>query len=415
MTKSELDVGIKEISNTLILIVDDNRNNIQVLGTILKKQGFKLGLCSSGAEALDFLERKKADLVLLDVMMPDMDGYATCRAIKEDQSLKDIPVIFLSAKSQTEDKINGFDAGAVDYITKPFHTDEVLARVQTHLKLKKANDVLQHYRQHLEHLVDKQAEELIRMERKAAFNLVSQGVVHNMNNPLATICASAELMMTYLESLEKELSKNNTHHSKLKSTVDLNRAIMKGSTRLADMVENLMIRGRNGHTLQNFSACDLGDVIEKECAHFRKYHLRKGHKLEFEKTALPLPVIIVESEILQVFNNLMHNAQDALYKENGVIKVAVFGKDNMACFRVGDNGNGIEANNLTRIFDPFFTTKETGMSGEESYGSPKGTGLGLYYCAQVIESYGGKISVDSKINQGTTFTIALPLERSNSN
>lgn len=121
--------------NSSILIVDDNPQNIQVLGTILKRENYDVTIAMSGLEALEYLVTEHSDLILLDVMMPGMDGYEVCRIIKKDKKLKKIPVIFITAKTDSEDIVKGFKVGAVDYISKPFNTEELLARVKTHIEL----------------------------------------------------------------------------------------------------------------------------------------------------------------------------------------------------------------------------------------------------------------------------------------
>jgi DNA-binding response OmpR family regulator len=120
--------------------VDDEPKNLQVLGTILKKRNHNVAVATNGFQALDMAVKRSPDLILLDVMMPDIDGYETCRKLKENKETRDIPVIFLTAKYQVEDIIKGFEAGAVDYVTKPFNTAELLARIKTHVELKRARE-----------------------------------------------------------------------------------------------------------------------------------------------------------------------------------------------------------------------------------------------------------------------------------
>jgi DNA-binding response OmpR family regulator len=134
---------LANVKNVYILIVDDTPKNIQLLGTILKNIGYKIIVATNGLQALEILEKVKPDLILLDVMMPELDGYETCKRIKSNENLKDIPVIFLTAKTQPEDIVKGFELGAVDYIIKPFNSSELIARVKTHLELKFNQDLLQ--------------------------------------------------------------------------------------------------------------------------------------------------------------------------------------------------------------------------------------------------------------------------------
>jgi DNA-binding response OmpR family regulator len=148
-----------EKKNDRILIVDDTPRNIQVLGTILKEQGYQINVAQNGLQALDVVAKVPPDIILLDVMMPELDGFETCKRLKADPSTDHIPVIFLTAKVETEDIINGFELGAIDYVTKPFNPTELLARVDTHLMLYKL-------KRNLEELVEARTEELREAHRK---------------------------------------------------------------------------------------------------------------------------------------------------------------------------------------------------------------------------------------------------------
>ena len=125
-----------------ILVVDDNKENLKLAGSILKENGYKIAVALNGESAIKILEKNSFDLILLDVMMPGIDGFEVCRRIKYNEKLKDIPIVFLTAKDQSKDLVDGFAAGGVDYITKPFNKDVFLARVSTHVELKQSRDML---------------------------------------------------------------------------------------------------------------------------------------------------------------------------------------------------------------------------------------------------------------------------------
>jgi len=131
---------MKNREKPLILVVDDNFQNLQFIGSHLKENGYEPALTASGIQALNFSIKQKPDLILLDIMMPEMDGYEVCERLKSDRSTKHIPIIFLTAKTGTEDIVRGFEAGAVDYVTKPFNSTELLARIKTHIQLKRSID-----------------------------------------------------------------------------------------------------------------------------------------------------------------------------------------------------------------------------------------------------------------------------------
>ncbi|MBC8284681.1 MAG: PleD family two-component system response regulator [Nitrospinae bacterium] len=143
---------LQDLQGMTVLIVDDTPANIGVLSKTLKPQGYEIAIAPSGDIALKILPKVMPDLILLDVMMPGIDGFETCRQIKENETLKDIPIIFVTAKTDMEDILKGFSLGGVDYITKPFYREVVLARVQAHLRVKKLIDTLEHHQKHLEEL-----------------------------------------------------------------------------------------------------------------------------------------------------------------------------------------------------------------------------------------------------------------------
>ncbi len=157
--------------NDLVLIVDDNPNNIQVLATIMDECGYELGIAQNANEVYQFLEENVPELILLDVEMPDISGYEVCSTIKADPKHKEIPIIFLTVKSETEDIVKGFDLGAVDYITKPFNRKELISRVRTHISLKQSRDELAQKNHELEHVLQarkKLEEEKDLLTKKAA-------------------------------------------------------------------------------------------------------------------------------------------------------------------------------------------------------------------------------------------------------
>ena len=193
--------------NSKILIVDDVPQNIQVLANILKKAGYQLGFAKDGKTALAHIESTQFDLILLDIMMPEMDGHEVCARLKRAKKSKDIPVIFISAKDEIQDKTKGFELGAVDYITKPFDAQEVLARVKTHL-------TLHHYTVKLEQMVEERTRQLIHAERLATLGTFSAAIIHEINNPLSYIMGNAKLLELFWQSakpiLERHKNENKT-------------------------------------------------------------------------------------------------------------------------------------------------------------------------------------------------------------
>lgn len=171
-----------------ILIVDDTPENIRVLGTMLKQDGYRVRAVTSGALALDAVRTEAPDLILLDVSMPQMDGYEVCRRLQGDEALRAIPVLFLSALSETHDKVEAFAAGGVDYVTKPFRVEEIVARIETHLALQRLQRELRRNHEELQRSFSK-LEELERIRQALV-----QMIVHDLKNPLAAIKVNASII-----------------------------------------------------------------------------------------------------------------------------------------------------------------------------------------------------------------------------
>ncbi len=149
-----------------VLIVDDTLQNIQVLGTVLREEQYQINVAQNGLQALELVAKVEPDLILLDIMMPELDGFETCKRLKADEKTRDIPIIFLTAKAETDDIVSGFELGAVDYVTKPFNPTELLARVKTHLTMQRLRRELKAYNEQLEHMVAERTAELQKAHRE---------------------------------------------------------------------------------------------------------------------------------------------------------------------------------------------------------------------------------------------------------
>ena len=403
----ELDIG-----GALILIVDDTPMNIQLLGNILSKEGFRLAVATGGRQALSIAAKKLPDIILLDIMMPDMDGFEVCKQLKENAETAHIPVMFLSAKTATEDKVRGFQLGGADYITKPFEVPEVLARVKTHLNLKFAMERIHPYSHDLENMLEARTKDLIHSERQAAFGMLIQGIVHNMNGPLGaiSICthsiADSKLRMEDLS--DSALKTEQDDRLQLLDNVwESNAIVGEAQKRLADMVQSMLAKSRSDKSIDLLNI-DLNDVVQQELKFLDadmgfKHEVTKDVKLSVSK----LSVEVVPAEIAQIFQNLLRNALDALLgQSDAAISVRTGQEDRRVWLSVGDNGPGIPEDILMNIFDPFFTTKLPSENGATD--GPVGTGLGLHYCRDTVKSYNGEITLDTTVGQGTTFTVYLP-------
>jgi len=197
------DVDMKAVGSpkTSILIVDDVPRNIQVLVNILREKDYKISVAPGGKKALEMVDIFLPDLILLDIVMPQPDGFQVCKKLKASHKTKDIPIIFLSAKTETEDIVKAFELGAVDYVTKPFKKAELLARINTHLALRKAR------------------EEIIRLEQKNAALAVAVTANHTINQPLTVLQGNFEL---FLGSIEKNLLTKKQQHflNRMKDSIE---------------------------------------------------------------------------------------------------------------------------------------------------------------------------------------------------
>ena len=356
-----------------ILVVDDTPANLRLLSEMLSKRGWKVRPVPSGPEALQAAQRFPPDLVLLDINMPGMDGYEVCRRFKADSKLKDIPVLFISALSETDDKVKAFAAGGVDYVIKPFQFAEVEARVQTHLELRRQKRALQESYERLkelEHLRD---------------NLTHM-IVHDMRSPLTMILMSLGLLAATPPPEASDFS-------------GILQTARQGAATLAGMVTQLLDISRleaSQMPLQK-TECDLVKTVQSAIDSL-------GVSVEARHLRLlaPAPVTALgDVDILRrIVNNLLGNALK-FTPQDGEIAVSITRETAAARVAVTDNGPGITAEDHQKIFEKF---------GQAQAGKEKGgSGLGLTFCKLAVEAHGGRIGVLSEVGQGSTFWFTLPL------
>jgi signal transduction histidine kinase len=369
-----------------ILLVDDTPANLQLLSGMLKEQGYKVRPVPSGKLALQVAQIEPPDLILLDILMPEMNGYEVCEKLKADDRLKEIPVIFISALSETIDKVKAFTVGGVDYITKPFQFEEVHARVRTHLELRRQNQELQ-----------KSYEQL--KELGSVRDGMTHMIAHDMRLPLC-------LMSTLFQELEKyEMKRMSEKNRQLVHNGALSTA------RLIQMVDSLLDINKleSGHEELNLTDCNLTDISQTVLREYE--HIRENRRFVFDKQTLPVHVICDCDLISRVIRNLFMNALKFTLKEGTIgIKVDVVesdssqrdedgGKKKNARVSVQDTGQGIPSHYLRKIFDKFVQVESREYS----------TGLGLTFCKLAVEAHGGHIGVESEEGKGSTFWFTLPI------
>jgi signal transduction histidine kinase len=361
-----------------ILVVDDVLRNVQVLGSFLRQEGYDLVIARNGEQGLEVARKTRPDLVLLDVMMPGMSGFAVCEALKADPALADIPVIFLTAKVETADIVRGFRAGGVDYVTKPFQSVELLQRVRTHLELRAKRRALEQSYADLreaEHLRDT----LVHM------------VVHDLRAPLAGIFGYLEL----LSSRAAEFSERNRTY--------LDRATVQTNLLIA-MISNVL----------DVSRLEEGKlVLNRQPAPLRRLALEARETLgtlaevievgEFPPAAVAADPDLVRRVFLNLFSNAIKYSpsQSPVEVWGEVVRTENGGASGLrVCVR--DHGQGIAPKALPHVFEKF-------VQEEGRVRAPLSSGLGLTFCRLAVEAHGGTLNVESKVGEGSLFSFVLPL------
>jgi len=351
-------------NTTKILIVDDNVDTVELLRKRFRIEGYETAEAYDGEEGLKKVSDYVPDLVVLDVMMPKMDGYEVCKRIKQDESLKQIPILMLSAKSQVPDKVKGLDIGADDYITKPFDFKEVMARVRTLLSQKI------------------ESKKLAEKEKFDALDHFVDEVSHEVRNPLVAI-----------GGFGRRLRDNLPEGTQNRKYIDI---ILKSVEVLEKMVHELI--ALKGATLCYTEPSDLNEITMNALSIYKHEIEKKNITLILHFMESPPMIHADQENITMAISNLIENAIEAMDGEKRELKISTSVTEGYFEIQVSDTGKGIEKDKLKNIYDPFFTSK--------TYGP----GFGLTFALKTIQSHKGIISVESKVNEGTTFTVRLPIK-----
>lgn len=434
---------LKNQHKNTILLVDDNTDNLQFLSYILSDNDWQIAVLTDGETAIAQVEYNPPDLILLDVMMPGIDGFETCRRLKANPQTQDIPVIFMTALS--DNKVKGLNLGAVDYITKPFQEEEVLARVKVHLKLhslsktlEKQNVLLKQFNIDLEQKVAerthdlKQAQvQLVQSEKMSSLGQLIAGVAYEINHPVSSILGNLTHAEEYIYNLIDHL---NLYQQLFPKKAEIDKHAQKIDLEylrsdLPNLISSMkMGTERISEISTSLRAFSRSDTSPKEAVNIHegldstllilKHRLRANAKhptIEIIKEYGHLPLVkCYPGHLNQVFMNIIANAIDALEESNfgrsyaeisdrpNVINIRtqVSSNNNSVVIRIKDNGNGMSDEVKERVFDPFFTTKSPG----------NGAGLGLAISYKIIvEKHGGSLRASSIPGRGTELVIEIPL------
>lgn len=358
-----------------ILIVDDNKENIKVLGLALKEKNYNLIVAFSGHNALEILDLTPIDLVLLDVMMPEMDGFEVCSRMKANPKTQDIPVIFITALTELDNIVRGFEVGGVDYITKPFKSNELYARVQTQLEIRNQKLKLEEQTLELKETIE---------TRDKLYSLIA----HDLRSPLANI-----------KSILMAMTNNDISEDSFKQLIG---ALQKTTNETFELLENLLLWSRNklSKLSPQKTSFSLHQVISDTVELLKNNAIQKNITLD-ASYGEPVEIVADKNMISAVIRNLVSNAVKFTQKE-GVIKITTSVAEDNISICVTDNGIGISQVNLDKLFgkDGFFTTYGTERE--------KGSGLGLKLAWDFVRYHNGKIEAASTEGKGSTFTVTLP-------
>jgi len=380
-------VNVKE----LILVVDDQPANLKVISGVLNNQ-YALSVANCGERALKILETLQPGLILLDIMMPGMDGFQVCRILKQNEKTRDIPVIFLSAKTETDDIIKGFEIGAVDYIFKPFNPREIKVRIQNHLNLSNAKRKIAEQNAELEKFksdLEKTNGELQKSvaEKDKFFSIIA----HDLKTPFNGLLGLLQILTEENHKIS-EISKNEMIETLYQSTKNV-----------YSLIENLLEWSQTQRKIVSFNPKPI-HVHEIVTLVKNLLNAKLNLKNIILENNINTSLVIDADEMMlsTIFRNLISNALKYT-RRNGIIKVYAQKTDNgYFTFYVQDNGVGMTEETKNKLFR---LENHISVPGTEN---EKGTGLGLLLCKEFVEMHKGKIEVSSEKEIGSTFSFSLP-------
>jgi signal transduction histidine kinase len=424
-----------------IFIIDDSYSNLDFLSIVLTSGGYDVAIENNSEVAVAKVKEYQPNLILLDVMMPKLDGFELCKLLYLEAATKHIPIIFMTALSDIDQKVKGFQLGAVDYITKPFQQEEILARIQVHLRIRQLNLELEKQKQQLEQRVEERTAELsqtlnnlkqtqlqlVQAEKISLLGQLVAGVAHEVNNPIGCIAANLYHAKNYVEDLinlvkiyqwrfpqpgdeiEEKMKDMDLEHV-LEDLPKMVSSMKLGTDSVREIMQSLRTFSRaDGDTKKAVNIHEGLETTLMILQHRFKSQSRRPEIQVIKKYGNLPPIKCYSGQLNQVFMNLLANAIDALEesfvssnqtKQTLQIEIDTSVEKEQLTIKIADNGMGIPESKQNQIFKAFFTTKPEG----------KGTGLGLSICQQIIQDmHGGSLECISSVGEGTQFWIKIPL------
>ncbi|SFB82297.1 hybrid sensor histidine kinase/response regulator [Pseudoalteromonas denitrificans] len=408
MTETDIDV-----SGSKILIVDDKKENLELLTEILEVQGYDIAFAQDGLKALEVASLFLPDLILLDVMMPGIDGFETCKRMKLITSIRDIPIIFVTARTDISDVVAGFKIGAIDYVTKPIRHEEIIARVATHIKLRRLftirDELINQLREkniELENLAKAKDKKLEESEKLSHIGELVGELTHELCTPLGIINTAVSTVIEKNKELESDVVAQKLSKSALENYLYVSREsfdISLSNVRYANQLVSSFKEIVVGEFSEIKTKFELKHFLEDIFFLMMPKIKRSPHSIEIN---CPRNIILNAQggALSQVIINLINNSLNHAFNDEvkGAITINVSIKLENVIIKVSDNGKGINTEDEGKIFDKYFSTR----MGEG------GSGLGLFITQKLIEQkLNGEIRYETNKPQGACFYIYLPYEK----
>ena len=376
-----------------VLVVDDNPTNLSVLVNLLRDVGLRVLVATDGESAIEQTQYVKPDLILLDVMMPGIDGFETCQLLKANIETTKIPIIFMTALSETVDKVRGLSLGAVDYVTKPFEHEEVLVRIRTHLMIAKQRQMIESQN------LDLQNEVCDRKRAEAALTIFLHAVSHDLRNPVTGLIMVLDNLIKTNQNLE-----NNLKDDIILPRTTLEKMRQSGDRQLALINSLLESHSNNVHGIViHPQPTIIKEVIQAAIDDLQGFLEETEVDLQIPFD-LPLADIDAAS-VGRVFQNLIANAIKHNPPNLKLTISAQINPENMLLCEVADNGVGLTREQSEHLFELYAQGKSQNNFNRRSLS----LGLGLYICRQIVQAHGGEIGVSGELNVGSRFWFTLPI------